>query len=196
MQIKICGITTLREVEFVNELKPDYIGLVFAESKRKVNEEKAFQLCKYLNKEIKTVAVFRNNSFEEIKNVLEKVPIYMVKRIKDIFKGEVWRGINYKEYSEEKLNLIDKVIIDSLNPGSGKVFDWTSIEKISTNKEIILAGGLNINNLDDALKIKNIKGIDISSGAEDINEKGNLEKSYIKMKKIIEKVRGYNEREI
>ena len=71
MQIKICGITTLREVEFVNELKPDYIGLVFAESKRKVNEEKAFQLCKYLNKEIKTVAVFRNNSFEEIKNVLE-----------------------------------------------------------------------------------------------------------------------------
>ena len=187
MQIKICGITTLREVEFVNELKPDYIGLVFAESKRKVNEEKAFQLCKYLNKEIKTVAVFRNNSFEEIKNVLEKVPIdilqlhgneteYMVKRIKDIFKGEVWRGINYKEYSEEKLNLIDKVIIDSLNPGSGKVFDWTSIEKISTNKEIILAGGLNINNLDDALKIKNIKGIDISSGAEDINEKGNLEK--------------------
>ena len=81
----------------------------------------------------------------------------MVKRIKDIFKGEVWRGINYKEYSEEKLNLIDKVIIDSLNPGSGKVFDWTSIEKISTNKEIILAGGLNINNLDDALKIKNIK---------------------------------------
>ena len=182
MQIKICGITTLREVEFVNELKPDYIGLVFAESKRKVNEEKAFQLCKYLNKEIKTVAVFRNNSFEEIKNVLEKVPIdilqlhgneteYMVKRIKDIFKGEVWRGINYKEYSEEKLNLIDKVIIDSLNPGSGKVFDWTSIEKISTNKEIILAGGLNINNLDDALKIKNIKGIDISSGAEDINEK-------------------------
>ena len=53
-----------------------------------------------------------------------------------------------------------------------------------------------VHNLDDALKIKNIKGIDISSGAEDINEKGNLEKSYIKMKKIIEKVRGYNEREI
>ena len=188
MQIKICGITTLREIEFVNELKPDYIGLVFAESKRKVNKEKAFELCNRLNKDIKTVAVFRNNSFEEITKVLEKIPVdilqlhgneteYMVKRIKDIFKGEVWRGINYKEYSEEKLNLIDKVIIDSLNPGSGKVFDWTSIEKISTNKEII-------------------KGIDISSGAEDINEKGNLEKSYIKMKKIIEKVRGYNEREI
>lgn len=180
MQIKICGITTLREIEFVNELKPDYIGLVFAESKRKVNKEKAFKLCNRLNKDIKTVAVFRNNSFEEITKVLEKIPVdilqlhgneteYMVKRIKDIFKGEVWRGINYKEYSEEKLNLIDKVIIDSLNPGSGKVFDWTSIEKISTNKEIILAGGLNINNLDDALKIKNIKGIDISSGAEDIN---------------------------
>ena len=124
MQIKICGITTLREIEFVNELKPDYIGLVFAESKRKVNEEKAFQLCKYLNKEIKTVAVFRNNSFEEIKNVLEKVPIdilqlhgneteYMVKRIKDIFKGEVWRGINYKEYSEEKLNLVKDMIMSA-----------------------------------------------------------------------------------
>ena len=65
-----------------------------------------------MNKDIKTVAVFRNNSFEEITKVLEKIPVdilqlhgneteYMVKRIKDIFKGEVWRGINYKEYSEE-----------------------------------------------------------------------------------------------
>ena len=48
MQIKICGITTLREIEFVNELKPDYIGLVFAESKRKVNKEKAFELAKII----------------------------------------------------------------------------------------------------------------------------------------------------
>ena len=62
MQIKICGITTLREIEFVNELKPDYIGLVFAESKRKVNKEKAFEFYNSLKNQYEVLFDDRNLS--------------------------------------------------------------------------------------------------------------------------------------
>lgn len=205
MKVKICGITTLREIKFLNELKPNYIGLVFAESKRKVDITTAIKLCKSLNGDIKIVAVFRNNNFEEIKNVLEKVNIdiiqlhgnedyELIKKIKTIFKGEIWRGINYKEYDKENLDLIDTIIIDSSSPGSGKTFNWEAIKSINCKKDIFLAGGLNINNIDEALKFNNISGIDLSSGVEEINKEGNREKSYIKVKEIIERVKKYDER--
>ena len=71
IQIKICGITNKEEIEYLNILKPEYIGFVFAKSKRQVTGEKANELCLNLDNNIKRVGVFRNNSIDEILDILE-----------------------------------------------------------------------------------------------------------------------------
>lgn len=207
-EIKICGITTLREVEFLNRLKPSYIGLVFTESKRKITTEKAIELCERINSDIQTVAVFRNEDYESISEVLNSVPIHIVqlhgsesieliRKIKENFTVQVWKALSIEEIKNNEYldnESINKLLVDSPAPGSGQQFDWQQLDSINFSKAILLAGGINLSNIDKALTLKNINGIDLSSGVEWINEEGNREKSYEKVKEIIRKVREYNER--
>ena len=72
MKIKICGLSRPEDIEAVNLYKPDFIGFVFAESKRKVEIPKAEMLKRLLSKDIKTVGVFVNSSVSEIKNICER----------------------------------------------------------------------------------------------------------------------------
>jgi len=207
-EVKICGITTLREVEFLNELIPDCIGLVFTESKRKVTIEKSIEICRELNPALKTVAVFRDEDYESISKVLNTVPVHIVqlhgsesldliKKIAGNFKVKIWKALSLKEIKNNEYlecQYIDKLLVDSPNPGSGESFNWQELSNIKFNKKVFLAGGVNLSNVDEALKFKNISGIDLSSGVEWINEDGIREKSYDKVKEIIRKVREYNER--
>lgn len=78
IKIKICGIKRREEIQYANKLKPDYIGFVFAKSKRKVTKEDAAVLSSELDKGIKSVGVFRNNSLEEIIDILKTVPLSAV----------------------------------------------------------------------------------------------------------------------
>ena len=70
--IKICGLTRSEDIECVNELMPDYVGFVFAKSKRKISAQAAAELISCLNPEIKKVGVFVD---EPIKNVIETAKI-------------------------------------------------------------------------------------------------------------------------
>lgn len=207
-EVKICGITTLREVEFLNKLKLGYIGLVFTESKRKVTIEKAIEICREINSSIKTVAVFRNEDYESISEVLNSVPvnivqlhgsesIELIKKIKGNYKVEVWKALSSQEIKNKEYlecQFIDKLLVDSPNPGSGESFNWQELKNVKFSKDVFLAGGINLENVDEALILKNINGVDLSSGVEWINEDGIREKSYAKVKEIIRKVREYNER--
>ena len=67
MIIKICGIRRPEDIIYVNEFKPDYIGFVFAESKRRITAENAAELKKMLSQEIKAVGVFVNCPIEQRK---------------------------------------------------------------------------------------------------------------------------------
>ena len=204
MKIKICGITNLEEIEYLNILKPDYIGLVFADSKRKVNIDKAITLVDKLDKNIKKVAVFRNNNYAQVEEVLKFVPVDIVQlhgeeskefvnKIRKNFNLEIWRGTNLDSNINELSYGVDKLILDSIEPGSGVAFNWTNIKEVDFKGDIFLAGGINLNNIDIALKVEGINGVDVSSGVEVI-ENGIRKKSYYKMQNIIKKVRGYNEK--
>ena len=206
MEIKICGITDVNEIDALNNMRPDYIGFVFAESKRKVSKEEAETLCKLVNEDIKVIGVFRNNTKEFIEEVLKKVPLHaiqlhgseegqFIQYFNDNYHCEVWKGqsINNKKDLEEALKLpVSTLILDSKNPGSGKVFPWELLEGIKTDKKIFLAGGINTENISEAVKINNIQGIDISSGVESV-VKGIRRKDPIKIEKIIKKVREKHE---
>ncbi|MCR4943831.1 MAG: phosphoribosylanthranilate isomerase [Clostridium sp.] len=207
MEVKICGITHKDEISALNSLKPDYIGFVFAESKRKVSKYEAKALYELVYKDIKVVGVFRNNSREFIEDILKDIPLDVVQLHgeEDIefieyfnknYPSKVWKGesINSKEDLEKALTLpVSTLILDSKNPGSGKVFPWEYLENIKGKQKIFLAGGINTENIHEAIKIDNIHGIDVSSGVECIS-KGIRRKDPVKIKKIIEEVRGKHER--
>lgn len=177
MKIKICGLFRNQDIEYANTAEPDYIGFVFAESRRKVTPEKALELKKNLNPEIKAVGVFVNQNksliaelvrnkiidiiqlhgsednayISELRELTGDTPIIKavsVKSTEDILKSA--------EY------ISDFILLDNGKGGTGEKFDWNLIEK---NHRIFLAGGVNPDNISEAIKL-NPYCIDVSSGAE------------------------------
>lgn len=158
IQVKICGITNKEEIEYLNMLKPEYIGFVFAKSKRQVTGEEANELCLNLDNNIKRVGVFRNNSIDEVLDILDKVSLdiiqlhgnededFITSLKKSINKSiKIWKAISIKDIENFKNhirnnkqlvfnensgdNLIDDFLIDGDNPGSGETFSLENIRE-------------------------------------------------------------------
>lgn len=205
MEIKICGITKFQEIKDINKLEPDYIGFVFSKSKRKISKEEARKLLYGLNNGIKVVGVFRNEKVNFVSEVLNYTNIKIVQlhgsedndyienlRSKVNSEIEVWKAISIiNEKSIEEINNINAVniLLDSSTPGEGKGFKLKYLDDFKEFNKVFIAGGINEENIQDVVEGMNPKGIDISSGAEVIDENGIRIKSYEKMKKIIATVR-------
>ena len=210
MLIKICGITNLEEIKSLNTLKPEFIGFVFAESKRKVTGQEARILFDDLDKDIKAIGVFRNNSKEFILEVLNEVPLYGIQLhgdedeqfildLKDKVNCEIWKAVSVKskEDMEKALNYpVETLVLDGSNPGSGEIFPWKYLNNTKFTKRVFLAGGINEENVLDGIAKVKPHGVDLSSGVEIITEEGIRTKSKDEMKKLIDKVRENNERKI
>lgn len=202
MLIKICGITKLSEIEDLNELRPDYIGFVFAKSKRQIDGKTAYRLKENLDKDIKTVGVFLNNTEEDILNVLKEVELDVIQlhgdednnfidRLKKKVKCDIWKAVSIstKEDMDKAMSYnVDTLLLDGSNPGSGIAFDWKTLKDINVNKRIFLAGGINEENVLEGIREVKPDGIDTSSGVEIIDELGRR-KDREKMTRLIRKVR-------
>ncbi|MBS6602024.1 MAG: phosphoribosylanthranilate isomerase [Clostridium sp.] len=204
MLIKICGITTLEEIDYINELKPDYTGFVFAESKRKVNIENGKELLKALDKDVKSVGVFRNNTKEYIIEVIKNIPLDIIQLhgdedndfinyLKDNTNCEIWKAVgikNKEDLIKAKDFNVETLLLDGSNPGSGELFPWEYLKEIDVNKRFFIAGGINEENVLEAMENVNPYGVDTSSGVETI-ENGIRRKDKEKIKRLIKKVRDY-----
>ncbi|MDS0524476.1 phosphoribosylanthranilate isomerase [Clostridium sp. SHJSY1] len=209
MKIKICGITSTKEIEFLNKFKPDYIGLVFTESKRLINKEQGKLLYDLVDKKIKVVGVFRNNSLQYIEDILDVVPLDVVQlhgdedeifitKIRKIFNGEIWKAVSVK--SKDDINdfykyKVDSLLFDGTKPGEGKIFLWKYLDEISADKKFFLAGGIDEENVLKAIEEVNPYGIDISTSVESIID-GKRIKDELKVKRLIDKVRERHEGKI
>ncbi|SHE86327.1 phosphoribosylanthranilate isomerase [Thermoanaerobacter uzonensis DSM 18761] len=200
VKVKICGLRRKEDIEYANELKPDYVGFVFAKSKRQVEVEQALYLISLLDREIKTVGVFVN---EPVGNALKIAQTLNLDVLQfhgdetqdyiDNFKNfTVWKAIRIKDKEDlEKTKEFraNSFVFDTLTKneygGTGKTFNWEVLKGIELNVPIILAGGLNENNVEEAIKIVNPYAVDVSSGVETEGYK-----DFKKMKSFIEKVRG------
>lgn len=203
MLIKICGITKPKEIKILNEEKPDFAGFVFAESKRKVDAKTSKTLIELLDKDIKTVGVFRNNNMEYILEVLKTVKLDIIQlhgSESNDFINElsnktdciIWKAFSIN--SKEDIDVINKcpvntILLDGSNPGSGKAFNWEHLNNKKINKNIIIAGGINEDNILDAMRTFNPFAADMSSSVETIDDKGNRIKDKSKIHRIINKVR-------
>ena len=187
-EIKICGINDKLSMDAAIESKADYIGLVFYDkSPRNLSLGDAQQLLKNRNQHSKIVALTVNSDDDFIKDIEQNIrPDYFqlhgnetplrCKEIKVKFETPIIKGIGIKnkldliKANQDYENLCDILLLDSpssiLPGGNGEIFNWNIIKNCEPSKKWMLAGGLNINNIEKAVKISNPPAIDISSGVE------------------------------
>ncbi len=200
IEIKICGLRTMADIETINNLEIDYIGFVFAPSKRQVTPQIARQLIKILNPKIKTVGVFVNEAIEVVNEIADFCPLDMVQLHGDetplycskIIKP-VWKSLAVASRNDIERHLeypdISGILLDNFMPGvpggSGVAFLWDLAKDIPRDR-IILAGGLSPHNAQEAIGKVGPHVVDISSGVET-----NGVKDKEKIKEFIRSVRAY-----
>lgn len=200
-KIKICGLSRSEDINYCNELKPDYIGFVFFEkSKRNISFEKAKELKSALDENIKVVGVFVNATIDFIVELCDNSIIdfiqlhgsedsYYIKDLKSKVDTPIIKAVRVQS-AEEILKadtfscdyLLLDTYVSNIVGGSGLTFDWSIIPKIS--KPFFLAGGLTSENVSKAIETCNPYAVDVSSSVETDNFK-----SYDKIKKFISQVR-------
>ena len=202
-QIKLCGLSRPCDIEIANDLMPEYVGFVFAEkSVRYVTPEKANILRKMLNPEIFSVGVFVNHEPEFISEIFNSGIINLVQlhgsedenyiaRLKNLINAPVIKAFKVKNEDDilNALNLdtfAEYILFDS-GAGSGKILDWEIFSAKKISRPYFLAGGLNPENVVDAIKILRPFAVDVSSGIEFESSPGIKDKD--KMTAFVKNVR-------
>lgn len=184
---KICGITRLEDVQAVVQAGADAIGFVFfPPSPRHVDVEQAALLVQAIPAYVQSVGLFVNSSAEDIQNILKKVPLDILqfhgdespeqcKQIAQAVGRRWYKAIQVKPKLDivEEINKYQElgasaVLLDAWHPdlkgGTGHSFDWTTFPKL--NIPLILAGGLNPDNIEQAILTTQAYAVDVSGGVE------------------------------
>lgn len=203
MLVKICGIQTLEAGIVAAEAGADFIGFVFAPSKRRVTPEQAAIIIKSLPHTVRTVGVFVNKTAEQINSIATYAGLDIIQLHGDE-PNDLVNQINHpviRAFQADKIQRITRnatsryefCLVDSpgekYRGGSGKTFDWTLTENIIINKNrLMLAGGLTPDNVQDAIKQVQPAAVDTSSGVETNQQKDhNKIRYFINNAKNIEK---------
>ena len=190
-KVKMCGISKVDTIPAVVEAKPDYMGLVFAPSKRQVIVEKAKTLVEALHKQckeqnntvsIKTVGVFVNETLDNLVTIareanLDAVQLHgdedeaFIQSLKERTNVEVWKAIQIRSAADAEAwidSSADMLLFDAYHKdergGTGDVFDWSCLDTFE--RPFMLAGGIDSTNVARAIRTVRPYGIDISSGIE------------------------------
>lgn len=183
VKVKICGITREEDIGHINRYLPDYIGFVFAESRRRITREQACSLSGLLDAGVKKVGVFVNEDPGKVREITEMCKLDVIQlhgeetaEYANGIKGlnvEVWKAVRVKGI-ESIFRLkdydVDAFVLDTFASGSyggtGTVFDWNIAAKASEYGRIVLAGGLGPENVAAALNAAKPFAVDVSSGVE------------------------------
>jgi phosphoribosylanthranilate isomerase len=178
MFVKICGITNEDDALLATALDADALGFVFAPSPRQVHPEVARDIVRRLPREIHTIGVFRNERPERIVEIVNRAGLHGVqmhgheppaevewvrKRVQFVIRAY---SAGDSALAEASQSAADIILVDSPDPGSGKVFDWRLAEGAPRGKRILLAGGLTPENVGEAIKLVRPWGVDVSTGVE------------------------------
>ena len=187
-EIKVCGINDEISMNTAHKCKVDYVGLVFyPNSPRNISINLSRELVKSRNKTTKIVALTvdpKDDFLNEIKKIINPDYIQLhgnenSRRCLDIknkidlplIKGiNVTNKVDLLRANKEFEDICDILLLDapseSLPGGNGKKFDWDILKDFKSKKKWMLAGGLNIDNIENAINITKAPAIDISSGLE------------------------------
>ncbi|WP_175631796.1 phosphoribosylanthranilate isomerase [Virgibacillus siamensis] len=185
MLIKICGIQSEEAAQAAVDAGADYIGFVFAPSKRQITPERAAEITAGLSSSIRKVGVFVNETKENIEQTAKTAGLDVIQLHGDE-PPEFAADLDYpvlKAYpmtsdfpSKAPVYPCDYLLVDSPRGpnrgGNGTTFDWKLLSDSGLDPEkIILAGGLTPDNVQAAITAVNPAGVDVSSGVETNGQK-------------------------
>lgn len=210
-RVKICGITQTAHALAAADAGADFIGLVFAPSKRLVDVERAKEIVAAVKghgeRKILTVGVFVNAPAAEVNRIAEYCGLNRVQLsgdepwdyLRDIERPvikavRVRRGQSsqdvlaelapgYQMLGADLICLLDCYAGGSYG-GSGKAFDWRVAQEAAQRFPVIIAGGLSAQNVGEAMRLTRPWGVDVSSGVESEGVK-----DILRIKAFIEAVR-------
>ena len=181
MKLKFCGLTREADIRAANETRPDYIGFVFAESRRRVTDEQAARLRALLSPGIQAVGVFVNDDPTHIallanRGVIDLIQLHgsesaaYIRRLRTMTAAPIICALRVGKKTDikrEESNLVDFLLLDTYTKdaygGSGRIFDWSLLGEVG--KPYFLAGGLNESNIIRAMQT-GAYALDLSSGIE------------------------------
>jgi len=195
-KIKLCGLRRSEDILVANELKPDYIGFVFAKkSRRYVSPSEAYRLKSMLAPGIEVVGVFVDESVDTVYEYLSRGIVDIaqlhghedddyIRKLKALTDKPVIKALKVESKEDIEVanqSVADMVLLDG-GAGDGKTWEWSLIKCIK--RPYFLAGGLDESNIEEAVNVLEPYAVDVSSGIETdgVKHPG-------KMKRFVEKVR-------
>lgn len=172
-KVKICGLSTVEAVETAVLAGADYIGFVFAASKRQVSLEQAQELAKRVTGKTKIVGVFVSPSLEDLEQAISRVPLDMVQIhgafdevLIPLISVPVIRAIQLSDQEAQVNSQADYLLLDAPVAGSGQTFDWGLLKDQKIQQYFFIAGGLTVDNVHQARETFQPYALDVSSGVE------------------------------
>ena len=191
IKVKICGLSTKGAVETAVSAGADYIGFVFAPSKRQVTLEQATELATLIPANVKKVGVFVSPSRSELLDAIEKVGLDLVQIhgqvADDLFESlpcATIQAVQVDEGGHVPNSQADYLLFDAPVAGSGQTFDWGRLDTTELAQPFFIAGGLNEDNVEEAIQHFTPYAVDVSSGVET-----NGQKDHEKIRRFIERVK-------
>jgi phosphoribosylanthranilate isomerase len=191
ISVKICGIKTEAALDAAIEAGADYAGFVFyPRSPRNITLDDAATLVRHANGRVQTVALTVNASDDDIAAIMATVrpdflqlhgeeDVERVGAIKEASQAKIIKAV--KVGAPEDLSrshafeaVADIILFDAparllpnaLPGGNGIAFDWTLLRSNAVRQNFMLSGGLNPDNLREAIDISGTRSVDVSSGVE------------------------------
>jgi phosphoribosylanthranilate isomerase len=177
--VKICGITSEEDALLAVAMGADAVGFIFAPSRRQIAPARAGDIAKRLPPEILTVGVFRDAAVARVVEIVNGIGLraaqlhgretaeqtrWVSQRIPIVIKAFPGGDPTLERAADYGA---DAVLLDSANPGSGRVFDWSLTEGAPPGQRVILAGGLTPDNVGEAIERVHPWGVDVATGVED-----------------------------
>ena len=204
MRIKFCGIRRLEDVAAVNLCQPDYMGMILSGGfRRSISQEQAQRLVQEKSDAIAAVGVFVNESSETICRMAEQLHLQVIQlhgnesaeQIQTLQQKTglpVWKALRIgtlEELEAAGTNPADCLILEGKMGagigGTGVCADWELLARHSWNRSFFLAGGLQPENVLEAIATVSPTGVDFSSGLEEDGVK-----SLRRMKQLMTLIRG------
>jgi len=176
--IKICGITSVEDASYAVDAGATAIGLVFAQSPRKIDVLQGREISSYAKGKILRIGVFKDQSDTEILSIAAQVELDCVQLHSQLSKelaSELRKFgvaiIKAMSIGTDEIELFDEhrvqaILIDGPAPGSGEEHSWADVQQNHFQRPMIAAGGLNSSNILRIVSSTSAWGVDVSSGCE------------------------------
>ena len=213
-KIKLCGMMKPCDIEYANRVKPDFVGFIFANTRRKISAAQAKQFREALDAEIPAVGVFVNEDISVITSLVQNGCIDLIqlhgeedadyiRRLREICDVPVIKAVKVQMVEQIRQTAalpVDYLLLDTYRKGvlggTGEAFDWELLREAKAaagdtaegelfGKPYFLAGGLHAGNLREAAALGSY-GLDVSSGIETDGSK-----DFTKMVEVMELVRKF-----